>query len=136
MTERDPEVTIAALRELFAPVLEALDTVETHGAIDEAGLQIRWGDFMPTQGHGVCDGFVMYYRSRHDESRLAFWRDVAHREQNYWDPLFVLEEDDDWNGVVPTEESAAFIRRGVAAFRAWRSEQAGLVGHDPPPDPR
>lgn len=100
------------------------DFADTHGRIDDDGIEIEFGGAVPVQGNGEVDRHTCYYRSRGRGWSFAVWaRGVTLHQIDHegTEPIFEYGEDPyafPDGGWVHREESIDNIRRAVVLFRA------------------
>jgi hypothetical protein len=94
----------------------------TAGELHDDGIDIEWGGACPVQGEGTADGRPVYFRARSDDVRLDFFAAGADPHDHTVRESWSYEED--YDGAEPhagwifRDETAAFMRRAVAAWRA------------------
>jgi hypothetical protein len=104
-----------SLRESLGQALDA-----TAGAIAEDGIAIEFAGACPVQGFGEADGHPIYYRSRHGLASLEVYPPGTDEHDYRTAAIWSHEEDDAGDGWTESAQSAEFIRRAVAKWRAER----------------
>lgn len=93
----------------------------TAGELRADSVDIEWGGACPVQGYGEVDGRPVYFRARHEDVRLDFFAAGADPHDHTVRETWSFEEEYDGpepnSGWIHSRETAAFIRRAVAAWR-------------------